>query len=248
MILTEWTTFNIIHHVVLAALVITVGPVVYFGQSNSNYNKPRAGNGLPARLGMFILYATPLLALFLSAKDYLPSASAIQRIVFAAVFVHFSKRTLESLFLHKYSRATSLVNTLVIGFFYSQAAFTVGWLNRNPVPAVDPLFIVGIILFLTGISGNYYYHKLLAGLRKESSAGYFIPKGGLFRYVVCPHYLFEIVGWAGIALLSRHSTTWLNLLAMTSFLVGQGLRALSWYRATFKDFPKDKKAILPFIL
>lgn len=247
MILPNWTALTIAHHILLAVIALCVGPVVYFGQSNSNYNKPRAGKGLPARLGMFILYATPLLALFLSAKDYLPSASAIQWVVLGAVFVHFAKRTLESLFLHKYSRTTSPVSTLVIGFFYSQAAFTVGWLNRNPIPAIDPLFSLGIILFLVGISGNFYHHKLLADLRKEST-GYFIPKGGLFRYVICPHYLFEIIGWVGIALLSRHSAVWMNLLAMSSFLTGQGLRALSWYRTTFEDFPKDGKAILPFVL
>lgn len=247
MIFPNWTAITISHHILLAVIALFVGPVVYFGQSNSNYNKPRTGKGLPARLGMFILYATPLLALFLSAKDYLTSANPIQWIVFSAVFIHFAKRTLESLFLHKYSRPTSLVSTLVIGFFYSQAAFTVGWLNRDPIPAVDPLFSLGIILFLVGISGNFYHHKLLADLRKGST-GYFIPKGGLFRYVICPHYLFEIIGWVGIALLSRHSAVWMNMLAMVSFLTGQGLRALSWYKATFEDFPKNRKAILPFIL
>ncbi|MBI3164748.1 MAG: DUF1295 domain-containing protein [Anaerolineales bacterium] len=247
MIFPNWTAITISHHILLAVIALCAGPFVYFGQSNSNYNKPRAGKGLPARLGMFILYATPILALFLSAKDYLPTATPIQWIVFSAVFIHFAKRTLESLFLHKYSRPTSLVNTLVISFFYSQAAFTVGWLNRSPAAQLDPVFVLGMVLFLAGVSGNFYHHKLLADLRKEST-GYFIPKGGLFRYVVCPHYMFEIIGWIGIALLSRHTAAWMNLFAMISFLAGQGLRALSWYKAAFEDFPKNRKAILPFIL
>ena len=247
MIFPEWTPLTISHHILLAVIALCAGPVVYYGQSIANYNKPRAGKGLPPRLGMFILYAAPILALFLSAKDYLPSADLIQWAVFAAVFIHFVKRTLESLFLHKYSHPTSLVNTLVISLFYSQAAFTVGWLNRDSIAAVDAMFIGGVFLFLVGIAGNFYHHKLLADLRKEST-GYFIPKGGLFQYVVCPHYLFEIFGWLGIILLSRHTAAWMNLLAMTSFLIGQGLRALSWYRATFEDFPKDRKAIVPFVL
>lgn len=247
MIPPEWTNFDIAHHILLALVALAAGPIVYFGQATANYNKPRAGRGLPARLGMLILYASPILALFLSVKDYLPSANLIQWTVFSAVFSHFAKRTLESLFLHKYSRSASVINTLVIAFFYSQAAFTVGWLNRNPIPAADSTFVFGVILFIIGITGNFYHHKLLADLRKEST-GYFIPKGGLFRYVVCPHYLFEIAGWLGIALLSRHTAVWMNLLVMVSFLTGQGLRALSWYRATFDDFPNNRKAILPFIL
>lgn len=97
------------------------------------------------------------------------------------------------------------------------------------------------------MSGNFYHHKLLADLRKNS-LDYFIPKGGLFDYVVCPHYLFEILTWLGIALLSRHLAAWMTLLFIIFYLSARALRALRWYHSKFTGFPKDRKAILPFVL
>ena len=50
----------------------------------------------------------------------------------------------------------------------------------------------GIVLWILGESINFYHHVILANLRPSStSSGYVIPSGGLFHYIVCPHYL----GW-----------------------------------------------------
>jgi very-long-chain enoyl-CoA reductase len=140
-----------------------------------------------------------------------------------------------------------LLTTILIASFYSTAAYFIGWLNANPIPAVDIWFVLGIALFLFGIIANFYHHKLLADLRKNS-LDYFIPKGGLFERVVCPHYLFEILTWLGIALLSRHLAAWLVLLFVINYLSARSIRTLKWYHDKFPEFPKDRKAILPFVL
>ena len=80
------------------------------------------------------------------------------------------------------------------------------------------------------------------------SLDYFIPRGGLFKHVICPHYLFEIITWLGIALLSRHLAAWLILLFVFDYLSARAIRTLAWYRERFKDFPIERKAIFPFIL
>ena len=50
----------------------------------------------------------------------------------------------------------------------------------------------GIVLWILGESINFYHHAILANLRLSgTSSGYVIPSGGLFKFVVCPHYL----GW-----------------------------------------------------
>lgn len=43
--------------------------------------------------------------------------------------------------------------------------------------------------------GNYASHVTLSRLRKSPTAGYSIPRGGLFTYVTCANYTFEIWGW-----------------------------------------------------
>lgn len=48
---------------------------------------------------------------------------------------------------------------------------------------------VGIVLWIAGEFINFYHHAILANLRPAgTSSGYIIPTGGLFHYVVCPHY------------------------------------------------------------
>lgn len=247
MILPEWTSFNIVLYSLLAVLVACTGPVLYYGQSLASFNKVRSGSVLPARLGMTILYATPIAAMFVSARDYLPAASPVQWTVFGAVLLHFIKRVSESLFLHRYSKPVSLFTTLLIASLYSTAAFVIGRLNLRPIPAPDLWFLLGVVFFFIGGIGNFYHHKLLADLRKNS-LDYFIPKGGLFEFVTCPHYLFEIFTWLGFALLSHHLAAWMILFFVIAYLTAQSLRALEWYREQFPGFPNDRKAILPFIL
>ncbi len=247
MILPEWTPFNIAFYIFMSLLVVWAGPAEYYGMSMMNYSKFRKGTGLPGWAGMAFLYFAPVVVLTIIAWSYLPKATLIQWAVYLAVSLHFMKRVLESLFLHRYSGPIDPVTTLVIASFYSFAAGLIGWVNQASLPALDAWFYVGVVLFVFGQAGNFYHHKLLADLRKNS-LDYFIPKGGLFAYVVCPHYLFEIVAWLGIALLSRHLAAWMVLLFIICYLTARALRVLKWYHEKFKEFPKDRKAILPFVL
>ena len=228
-------------------VALSVGPLEYFGQAMMAYSKFRPADGISTRTGMVILYATPLVALVISALPYLSNPTIIQLIVFASVFIHFAKRVLESLFLHKYSGPIGVFTTLMIAGFYSLAAFMIGYLNRVPLQTMDSWFFFGIVLFVIGIIGNCNQHKLLADLRKDSLE-YKIPRGGLFEYVVCPHYLFEIITWLGIFLLSRHLGALLVLAFIIAYLSARSIRTLAWYREKFKDFPAGRKGIIPFVL
>ncbi|MBK9210923.1 MAG: hypothetical protein IPL71_22645 [Anaerolineales bacterium] len=90
-ILPAWTTGNIILYGYLALMALAVGPLEYFGQAMMAYSKFRPAQGLHPRLGMFILYFLPLVAVTISALPYLLIHPSF-RIVFAAVFIHFAKR------------------------------------------------------------------------------------------------------------------------------------------------------------
>jgi len=247
MIFPEWTTGNIIFYLSLAVIVLAYGPLEYIGQSQMAYSKFRPAKGIPTRTGMFILYFTPLIALTVSALPYISNPTTVQLFVFGAVFIHFAKRVLEVLFLHKYSGPIGIFTTLVIAGFYSLAAFLIGYVNREPLPVMDGWSYIGIGLFLTGIIGNFIHHKILVDLRKNT-LDYIIPWNGLFNFVVCPHYLFEITAWFGIALLSRHFGAFLVLVGFSLYLTARSLRTLKWYRERFSDFPSQRKALIPFIL
>ncbi|XVF82663.1 hypothetical protein PTKIN_Ptkin16aG0066800 [Pterospermum kingtungense] len=116
-----------------------------------------------------------------------------------------------------------------------------------PEPPID-LKYLGIALFLVGVSGNFYHHYLLSKLRGKGNAKeYKIPKGGLFGLVVCPHYLFEVLGFWGIAFIAQTLYAFSFTLGSTLFLMGRSYATRSWYLSKFEDFPKGVKAMIPFI-
>lgn len=112
----------------------------------------------------------------------------------------------------------------------------------------DPRFIAGVLLFLAGWAVNLHADTVLLRLRRGSDGGYRIPRGGLYRWVSCPNYLGELVEWAGWA-----TATWSipGLAFATWTAANLGPRALShhrWYRERFPDYPRERRALIPFLL
>lgn len=110
---------------------------------------------------------------------------------------------------------------------------------------LDPRFIIGALLFVSGYIINRWADTVLRGLRRPGETGYRIPYGGLFRWISCPNYFGEIVEWVGWAI-----ATWsLPGLAFAIWTIANlAPRAHShhaWYHAHFADYPPERKALLP---
>lgn len=111
----------------------------------------------------------------------------------------------------------------------------------------DPRFLVGVLLFVTGRHINVEADRRLVALREEGQ-GYQIPQGWLYRYISCPNYFGEIVEWIGWAV-----ATW--SLAGVSFavftianLAPRGIANHRWYHEKFDDYPKERRALIPFVV
>jgi protein-S-isoprenylcysteine O-methyltransferase Ste14 len=113
----------------------------------------------------------------------------------------------------------------------------------------DPRFLAGLGLFVWGMWINRRADRVLRALRRESRASdgaeYKIPEDGLYRWISCPNYFGEIVEWSGWAI-----ATW--SLAGLSFAVWTAAnlapRAWAnhrWYLATMRDYPPERKALVP---
>ncbi|KAL7109230.1 hypothetical protein ACP275_06G162700 [Erythranthe tilingii] len=113
-------------------------------------------------------------------------------------------------------------------------------------PVID-LKYVGIAMFLLGIGGNFYHHFLLSKLREDGEKGYKIPQGGLFALVICPHYFFEILGFLGISCISQTLYPLCFTVGSTFYLMGRSYGTREWYESKFEDFPKEIKAMFPYI-
>lgn len=202
------------------------------------------GFSVPSRLGMFLLYA-PACAYGMSRLDQGGRA----RTIAIMITVHFLKRCLECLFVHKYSGKMPVASSVFISFFYTLLAFSCSYFTEStPTSEFEGWCEVwGYRLFFVGILGNGYHHYLLATLRKPGEKGYKVPRGGGFEYVATPHYFFELIGWYGVSIASQHSMVFLFSVAMTVYLFDRAVGQDEWNRRKIRGYPKSRKIIVPFV-
>ncbi len=111
----------------------------------------------------------------------------------------------------------------------------------------DPRFLGGLALFITGFIINRGSDRILSTLRKPGETGYHIPYGGLFRWVSCPNYLGEIIEWCGWAL-ATWSLPGLSFALWTIANLAPRARSHhAWYRAHFSDYPRQRRALIPWV-
>lgn len=215
-------------------------------------NQPKSISDLKvsSRIGMLIFYTPALLAAVIALGLFSDETNLRFLLVAISLAIHFLKRDLEVLFIHKFSGNAALDHSIVISTSYvliTAGTIYAQYLSRGlPEPSVD-LKYVGVVVFFIGIGGNFYHHYLLSDLRKEGEKQYKIPRGGLFSLVICPHYLFELLGFLGISLISQTIYAFFFTIGTAGYLVGRSYATRKWYLSKFEDFPKDVKALIPYV-
>ncbi len=131
----------------------------------------------------------------------------------------------------------NIVNGLINGYFLS---------NIN-LHSVSIFLITGFLLFVLGLYINISSDNKLINLRKIKK-GYFVPKGGLFKYISCPNFFGEILEWFGFALMTFNIGSLSFFIWTCCNLIPRGLAHHSWYKNKFNEYPKERKAILPFLI
>lgn len=214
-------------------------------------------NPVHSKLGMFIIYAPATIAAYLYAfsnvlQNTSPAASLL--------FVHFLKRTLEVLCLHKYSGNMEYQSAFSIATIYVLYTMLISTFAVRFGQNDETWITVGYGLFVIGIVGNFYHHYLLASLRSSSKNNndfkvgekktYHAPVGGAFALVAAPHYLFELIMWLGIACVAQQVNAFLVLAGMTSYLLARGKNTNDYYFSKFDkdEWPPTRKAVIPYLL
>lgn len=111
----------------------------------------------------------------------------------------------------------------------------------------DPRFALGLGLFVIGFAIHVYSDRIIGRLRRRGEHGYQIPQGGLFRWISCPNYLGEIIEWAGWALASWSPPALAFAVFTVANLAPRALAHHRWYRQTFGDYPRARRALVPFL-
>ncbi|KAG0756384.1 hypothetical protein G6F24_011188 [Rhizopus arrhizus] len=133
-----------------------------------------------------------------------PTWTPFQTLLASAWIIHYTNRSIiyplraNSMSpIHVFTSSSSVVFNFINGYTNGM------WIGRHS-QSTSTQFWVGLFLWLIGFLSNIYHDSLLFKLRekKDKTKRYFIPQGGLFRYVSCPNYLSEIIEWTGYALAS----------------------------------------------
>lgn len=199
---------------------------------------------LPAILVPFLLVvATP------AAKiSILPN-----QLLIAMYFCHYVHRSLIYPFLIRGGKPTPFVSFALavvfciyngfmqIRFLSHYAEYPTGWVTH-------PCFITGSLLWLLGWLVNMYSDHILRNLRKPGETGYKIPRGGMFEYVSGANFLGEITEWAGFALAAQSAQSLAFSIFTAVVLSSRAFSHHKWYLDKFEDYPKNRKALIPFLL
>ncbi|RWS23674.1 polyprenol reductase-like protein [Leptotrombidium deliense] len=183
------------------------------------------------------------------------------------IIIQVTRRLSECIFLSVYSDAKMNVIHYIFGFsFYFGVGLSVlaeapGFTNSG---LTDVLLggnfitwnhVLGLCLFVWSSSLQYESHTILAKLRKDNKGRvvtyrHSIPKGGWFNLISCPHYFAEILIYMSLCVVfgGRSVTWWMVCCFVLTNQVIVGLFNHHWYLQTFKDYPKQRKAVIPFLL
>ncbi|ALC38902.1 CG7840 [Drosophila busckii] len=112
-----------------------------------------------------------------------------------------------------------------------------------------------LVIFLFSWSQQYWSNLLLIKLRQHPKTGavqteaHLLPTGGWFNIISSPHMFFEVVMYYCLADLFTPIATWkLIFLWVASNQTINALLTHQWYKENFKDYPKRRHAIIPWLL
>ena len=195
-----------------------------------------------------------------SHPTFLSPDTALYLLVLSTI--QCTRRLFESLFVSRFSKSAMMhiSFTLLGATYYTAIALSLlassETVSLHMIPLqffLSPNVILGTLLFLIASYHQFNCHRILADLRKPSaktaSSTYSIPYGDWFKYLSAPHYIADLLVYIAYLIISGGTCPliwWLNIYTSSAMLYC-AITTHYWYKETFKDYPKDRKSVLPFI-
>lgn len=247
--------FYIICYLWLAIAIIVHVVMFFYTAPFGRHTNDRWGPLMDNKLGWIIMEAPSLIIMLLFLFYGTYSTNSYAWILFALWIFHYANRTLVypfrirskgkkmPVFIVVNAIFFNLMNAGLNGYFLAELSmgqYSDNWLT-------SPLTILGIGVFLIGISINWRADHLLINLRKPNETGYKIPKGFLFDYISSPNLFGEVLEWTGFAIMAWNLPALTFMVWTFANLVPRAKNHHDWYLKKFPDYPKNRKKIFPFI-
>jgi 3-oxo-5-alpha-steroid 4-dehydrogenase 1 len=208
---------------------------------------------LNGKLGWFIQeIVSPLSIVYFFSKATGP-------VTFAQVFclivwlIHYINRSIVYTLRTPSMKPTQLMVVLFAVFFN----FVNGYLNGTQLRQSADMNMfslhwnAGFLIFILGMYINIKSDEILMNLRAKSKnkTEYYIPTGFMYNYISCPNYFGELIEWVGFAIMVWNTAA-LSFVAWTFCnLFPRAMEIHAWYKDKFKEeYPKDRKAFVPFLV
>jgi very-long-chain enoyl-CoA reductase len=200
-----------------------------------------------------LAFASPLVRKTIYRTSEATPLSPSQYLSMAMIVIHFLKREYETLYVHKFSLSTMPLRNIFknSAHYWILSGINIAYFIYKPTsytflssPAVTYINIIGVILYIFGEVSNFFAHQSLSSLRTRGGTERGIPKGFGFDLVTCPNYLFEVIAWTGILLVTKSWTTLVFDIAAWAQMHQWAIKKEKALRAEFPDKYKKKKYVL----
>ena len=203
---------------------------------------------------LFLLYYT----LDFAASGVETGNDKLVLYVMAGLFLlhYFQRSFIFPLLMRGKSKMPIAVMAMGMVFNTLNAYLIAGWLYKE-APAglygpdwfTSPQFILGTMVFFLGMFINMQSDHIIRHLRKPGDTKHYIPRKGLYKYVISANYFGELTEWIGYAIL-----TWspAGLLFAIWTFANLGPRAKNLTKKYEQEFGEEykamhKKNLIPFI-
>ncbi|XP_074550892.1 3-oxo-5-alpha-steroid 4-dehydrogenase 2-like [Halichoeres trimaculatus] len=243
---------------------LIVGGVAYLLRQRrmcAPYGRYTPGEGwcCPAGLGWFVqevpAFLLPLLLLLLPGEEASDPGRSEQStgrtLLLCAFMMHYFHRSVIYSFLTR-GRPVPVPIVLYAAIFCSLNGFLQGhhllhcahfertWTTHARLAA-------GFLLFLVGMIINIHSDHILRSLRKPGETVYRIPHGGMFEFVSGANYFGEILEWTGFAVAAWSLPSFAFAFFTACSIGPRAYHHHRDYMQRFEDYPRSRKAVLPFV-
>jgi len=234
--------------VVFLELVVNIkAPYGRYNSSNS---------GIPVRTAWILQELPSFVVPSVLLIHHWSSVTPTKFVILSLFLIHYFQRVFIYPMLIRGGKHSSYLTTIMAFFFCLLNAYSIA--EEMLVYHVYPSnylssfrFLIGATIFFIGLVLNLQADSILRNLRKnDNDREYKIPRGGLFEYVSGANFLAESIEWTGFAIcawtlpaFAFSFFTWANI------AFGRAIHHHQFYLDKFKEqYPKNRKAIIPFLL
>lgn len=235
---------------------LAAAPIVLYG-SDTYQSRGNTGNRVTRKIANLIIYGPSALFAY-----YKSTGAADGTKIAKLLLAHFGKRAVELFVLKKHEKPNSKLPVpadddqdsvpvkvvAVTSVFYSVGTYLIAT-NALPMPAgIDYSQALFWMAEIGHSLHNYLLEQSTAADEATCISRTSPSAGGLYRYIVAPHLLFDIIAWAGIALCAKQTHGYTQA-ALTALLLGWEARKLGSQdgSSTSRSLGQKRWSLIPFV-